>query len=87
VVGVGLLADGVDVAAGPLEFVLGQPDLAHEGVQMAHQRRHDFAKARIGCALDFAQHRLGDRIGAVDNHGPNSLASGGYAACCIPWLN
>ena len=45
------------IGAGLVKLLLGQLRLADEGVQVLDQRRHHLAEARIGRALDLAQHR------------------------------
>ena len=37
-------------------------------MQVAHERRHDLAEARIGRTLELAQHRLRDEIRSIDDH-------------------
>ena len=41
-------------------FLLGRPDLAHEGMEMTHQRLAHLLDARIGCACDALEHRVGN---------------------------
>ena len=43
--------EGDDVGRRGAQFLLGQPDLAREGVQVAHQGRHDFPEAGVGRPL------------------------------------
>jgi predicted nicotinamide N-methyase len=64
----GELADRHEVADRLLELVLGQLHLAGEAVQVAHEGRHDLAKAWIGRARDLGEHRRRDVFLAVDDH-------------------
>jgi hypothetical protein len=65
---VGVLAEPDDIADGGLELGLGQLHLAGEGMQVAHQRRHDLLEPGIGGALQLGQHRLGDVVLILDDH-------------------
>jgi len=38
-------------------------------MQMAHERRHDLLEAAFGRALQLGQHRLGDVVLVLDDHG------------------
>ncbi len=65
---VGLLAQLDQQGGGGPVLDLGQPGLAHEGVQMLGQGDHDLAQARIAGAAHHLQHRGGDVVGTADDH-------------------
>ena len=69
VVGVaGQLAHLVQDRGGTLELGLGQPHLAHEAVQVAHQRDHDLAQPRIGGPLHDLDDRVRQLLLTLDDH-------------------
>ena len=60
---------------GVAEFVLGEPRLAHEGVQVGGECRHDFAQPRIGRTRHRRDDIGGQFVGAIGDHGrPRSAA-------------
>src|SRR5262249_42933981 len=71
---VAVLAQRVHVGDGGVEFLLRELHLAHEIVQVPHERRHDLAKARIARALQLREHGLGDVLLILDDHAsPRSM--------------
>ncbi len=58
------------------ELLLGQLHLAGEVVQVAHERRHDLAEARVGRALEFREHGFGDVFFGFDDHAAYRSMSG-----------
>ena len=57
-----------DVAGRGSEFLLGQPHLAGEIVQMPHERTHDLPETVIRRSCKLAQHGGGDVLLPVDDH-------------------
>ncbi len=51
-----------------LEFLFGQPDFAHEAMQMLDQRSDDLAHARVGDLAISLEYRWGDGVLIVDDH-------------------
>jgi hypothetical protein len=43
-------------------FLLGRTHLTYEGMQVSHQGFADFPDARIGCARDPPEYRVGDGV-------------------------
>ena len=49
------------------ELGLGQAHVAHEGMQVPHQRDHDLAKTRVAGPRHRLNHRFGDVLLALDD--------------------
>ena len=62
------LAHLVQDRGGVAELGLGQPHLAHEAVQVAHQRDHDLAQARIGGPLHDLDDGVRQLLLTLDDH-------------------
>src|SRR5437016_6487833 len=65
---IAVLAYANDVGKRGVEFLLGQIRFTHKGVQVAYERRHDFAKSAIRRPLQLLQYRGGDVFFVFDDH-------------------
>ena len=69
------LAERDDVIHRGAEFLFGEFRLAHEIVDVAHERAHDFPKARVRRLREFLQHRRRDVFLSLDDHFSALIAS------------
>ena len=74
-----MLADCHDISHRGVELLLGQLGLAHEVVQVAHERGHDLFESWIRRALQLRQDRDGDVFLVFDDHGSPFLCVGEFA--------
>src|SRR5436190_3648722 len=65
---IAVFADRNNVIRGSLEFLLSQPDLAYELMQVAYERGHDLAEPGIGSAFQFGENRGRDVLLVFDDH-------------------
>jgi len=63
-----VLADRHEIGHRGVEFLLSEPHLAGEFVQMTDQGGQDFPRTRIFGARIGAKHRLGNVLLVFDNH-------------------
>ena len=75
-------------ADGLLPLGLGQVHVAHEVVQVLHERRHHAFEARVGTLGEAGDHRFGDvvfvDVAHVNSPSDGVLETGSSPACAVP---